>query len=236
MSVSPDVVINTDTPRVPDELLEALRELDLPTFGHLLESGFAEGLQHIVGPAALAVGRVVTVKLLDTDSRMLHYSTALVQPGDFVVIEAGANVRYASVGGGIAGAFAAAGVVGIAVDGRCTDIVELRESGMAVYSRGLSPFTTRSNGGPIRGSINVPVSVGAIAVTPGLIALGDENGLLFATAEQVEALIPRVHELLAWEPPAMARVRAGERLADILIPADDLAHLNTLAQRKATTS
>ncbi|HMH59196.1 MAG TPA: RraA family protein [Galbitalea sp.] len=236
MTVSPDVRIVTDIPEPDPELLTALGSLDLPTFGHILEAGFVRGIHRIVGGETLTIGRVVTVQLVDTDSRMVHYSTALVQPGDFVVIDGGMNGTHASVGGGVAKSYAAAGVVGVAISGTCTDIVELRESGLAVYATGLSAFTTRSTDRPIRGAINVPVAVGGVAVTPGMIAMADENGLLLTTPEVLAGLVERVTAMMAWEPPVIERVRAGERLADHILPSDDLDFLNQLAHRKEITT
>jgi 4-hydroxy-4-methyl-2-oxoglutarate aldolase len=231
MSVSPEVRINMNIPQLDAALAEELASFDLPTFGHILDSDFVEGLQRVAGGDRPVVGRVVTVQLAGTDSRMVHYSTALVQPGDFVVIETPGATSHACVGGGVAQAYAAAGVVGVAVNGPTTDILELRESGLSFYSRGLSPFTTRNNDGPIAGAINVPVSVGGVRVVPGMIAFGDENGLLITHAEVLRPLLARVREMTNWEPPAMARVRNGEKLADMILPREDLEALNALAQR-----
>jgi len=229
MSISPEVRIVTDIASPAPELLETLATLDLPTFGHILEEGFARGIRNIVGGEKLTVGRVVTVKLIATDSRLVHYVTRLVRPGDFVVIDNGHNTTHASLGGGVSGALAAAGVVGAAVSGTVTDVVELRESGLAIYATGLAPLTTRSSAAPIQGAINVPVSVGGVTVRPGMVAMADENGVLFAESSVLAALIQRVRTMMAWEPPAMAQVRAGTPLSNLILPADDLEALNALA-------
>lgn len=230
MSVAPEVRI-LPAPAVDAVLIETLRGLDLPTFGHILEEGFARGIGRIAGAETLAVGRVVTVKLVVTDSRLVHYATKLVQPGDFVVVDNGHNTTHASVGGGVAGALAARGAVGVAVQGTVTDVVELRESGMAVLAAGLAPFTTRTQPDrPVQGGINVPVVIGGQSVRPGMIAMADENGVLFAEPAVLESLIERVRSMMAWEPPAMARVRAGQNsLAELILPPEDLAALDSLA-------
>jgi 4-hydroxy-4-methyl-2-oxoglutarate aldolase len=229
VSVSPDVRIVTDIPAPSAELIETLAGLDLPTFGHILEEGFARGIRNIVGGEKLTVGRVVTVKLVATDSRMVHYVTKLVRPGDFVVIDNGHNTTHAALGGGVSFALSASGAVGAAVSGTVTDVVELRESGMAVYATGLAPLTTRFSASPIQGAINVPVTVGGVSVRPGMIAMADENGVLFADAAVLEALVERVRGMMAWEPPVMAKVRAGISLAEQILPPEDLAELDALA-------
>ncbi|WP_144721177.1 RraA family protein [Agrococcus jejuensis] len=237
MSVAPDVRI-LPAPPVDAALLETLRGLDLPTFGHILEDGFARGIHRIAGGETLTVGRVVTVKLVVTDSRLVHYMTSLVQPGDFVVVDNGHNTTHASVGGGVAGALAARGAVGVAVEGTVTDVVELRESGMVVLGRGLAPFTTRTQPDrPVQGGINVPVTIGGASVRAGMIAMADENGVLFAEPDMLAGLVDRVRSMMAWEPPAMARVRAGETtLAELILPPEDLAALDALASAGRTAA
>ncbi len=235
MSVGPDVRIVRDAPQLDPELRSTLEGLDLPTFGHILEAGFPRGLQRIAGGEQLVVGRVVTIRLADTDSRMVHYSTGLVRPGDFVVIDTGMNLTHACVGGGVAKAYAAAGVVGIAVSGTVTDIVELREAGLAVYAAGMSAFTTRSTDRPIRGEFNVPIAVGGVAVEPGMVAMADENGVLLAPAEKLAGLVERVTQMMEWEPPVMERVRSGELLSTLILPADDIAELDRIG-REVTPS
>lgn len=231
MSVALSVAVRP-APPLPAGTIDTLGALDLPTFGHILEEGFARGIRHISGPDSLVVGRVVTVKLVATDSRLVHYLTRIVEPGDFVIVDNGHNTTHASVGGGVAGALAAGGAVGVAVQGAVTDVVELRESGMSVLATGIAPLTTRTQmGRPVEGGINVPVTLGGAIVHPGMVAMADANGILVTAPETVLGLVPRVREMMAWEPPAMARVRAGEvSLAELILPPDDLAALDELAR------
>jgi regulator of RNase E activity RraA len=230
MSVASGVRI-LPSPPVDHQVLSTLRGLDLPTFGHILEEGFAQGIQRIAGGETLTVGRVVTVKLVATDSRLVHYVTRLVEPGDFVVVDNGHNRTHASVGGGVAAALAARGAVGVAVNGCVTDVVELRQSGLAVLAAGLSPVTTRTQPDrPVEGGINVPVTIGGATVRAGMIAMADENGVLFAEPDVLTALVERVRGMIAWEPPALARVRSGETtLAESILPPGDLDELDALA-------
>jgi 4-hydroxy-4-methyl-2-oxoglutarate aldolase len=233
MSIDPSVVINS-APPVPGGLLSQLAELELPAFGHILDAGFASGLTQLAGGPGLRAGRVITVRLADTDSRILHYATTLIEPGDFVVVDAGRWGDYAAVGGGIAAGLAVAGATGIATSGACTDLAELEGSGLIVYGRGPAAFTTRANGRAIKGSINEAVSLGGVTVTPGMVAMADGNGLLLAPASTLAPLLDRVRELMEWEPPVMAQVRAGARIGELTLAPDDLAALNVIAGRKAT--
>ncbi len=232
MIVHPDVTITRAAPSVDAALINDLRALDLPTFGHILEHGMTRGLTHIAGEPGLTVGRVITVQLVNTDSRLVHYVAGLIEPGDFVVISNGPNAEHASVGGGVAAAFAHAGAVGVAVDGKVTDVVELRDSGLAVFARGLAPFTTRIQDRPIEGSINQPVSVGGVVAIPGSIAMADENGLLIASQATLAGLTERVRSMMAWEVGMLARVRGGGSFAKELIGDEAFAALERVADTK----
>jgi 4-hydroxy-4-methyl-2-oxoglutarate aldolase len=215
---------------IPDATLIRIAGVDLPTLGHVVETGFTTGLSWVCGTGR-AVGRVVTVKLPTTDSTLLQYLTSLVQPGDFVLVDMCGNRTHAPFGGVLAAAFAASGVVGVAVDGACTDIEGLRESGLIVYSRNLSAMTTRRSPGSLHGEINGAVSIGSVAVVPGMVAFGDENGLLVAESAVILDSLPAAEEIMAGEPGLLAVIGSGARLADAFLPDELLTELREIAQR-----
>ena len=225
-----DVVIRPARREIPDEALARIASVDLPTLGHIVEAGFTTGLSWVCGNGRV-VGRVVTVKLPSTDSTLLQYLTSLVQPGDFVVVDMCGNRTHAPFGGVLAAAFAASGVVGVAIDGACTDIEGLRESGLTVYSRNLSPMTTRRSAAGMRGGINVAVSIGSVAAAPGMVAFGDENGLLLCDLPVIWDALPAAEEIMAGEPGLLGVIGSGTRLADAFLSDELLAELRDITQR-----
>lgn len=231
MAVSPDVVIG-DRRSVDPELLTKIQSLDLPTFGHILKSGFVSGLTNLVTPKKIAVGTVFTVKVPTTDSRILHFATELIKPGDFVVIDTCLNNSLACLGGGVAYALQSRGAAGVAVGGLATDLAELKDSGLCVYARGLTAITTRIGEGPIEGEINTPIQIGGVIAAPGMIAIADSSGLLITEQHKVREQIDRVEELLRWESQMMPRVKAGGSLAEEILNPADLSELRALAQKE----
>ncbi|MEN0084069.1 MAG: RraA family protein [Leifsonia sp.] len=195
-------------------LLEKLSRVSFPTLGHYLEEGFAEpGIVRLAGDGRV-VGRAVTVRTTATDSTMLHHAAGLVEAGDVVVVDTGGDVRHAPLGEVVASALSFRAAAGAIVDGSATDIDQIAPLGLPVYARGLSMLTTKLHDIDA-GGLNIPVVCGGVVVRPGDIVLADANGVLFAPAEVLEAVIDVALEDDAEEPALVQALRDGGRLGDL---------------------
>ena len=213
--------IRPNPPQIPGSLIDAVREVDLPTIGHFLEIGFAEpGIRWQVGPQRL-VGRAVTVRVVAPDSALVHRATESLEEGDVLVVDTGGDRRHAPVGSVVGTAVAARKAAGIVVDGPCTDLDALETLGISVYARGTSALTTKMHALP-SGGINVPVVVGGVAVLPGYLVIGDRNGLLLADPADVEAVIADARLADAREPGKLERLRDGEPLTQVSVAGERL--------------
>jgi 4-hydroxy-4-methyl-2-oxoglutarate aldolase len=202
-------------------LVEALREVDLPTIGHFLEIGFADpGIQRQVGPERL-VGRAVTVRVVAPDSALVHLATESLEPGDVLVVDTGGDPRHAPIGSVTGTAIAARRAVGVVVDGPCTDVHAIDDLGITVFSRGTSGLTTKMLGLPF-GGINVPVVIGGAPVLPGYVVIGDRNGLLLADPADVEAVLADARAAEGREPGRLQRLRDGEPLTRVSVAGERL--------------
>ncbi|MCI0156447.1 RraA family protein [Leifsonia shinshuensis] len=208
------ITIGPEPEPLPSELIEKLERVSFPTLGHYLEEGFADpGIVRVAGTRRV-VGRAVTVRTTATDSTMLHHAAGLVEPGDVVVIDTGGDVRHAPLGEVVASALVIRGAAGAVVDGSATDIDEIAGLGLPVYARGLSMLTTKLHDIDA-GGLNVPVVVGGVVVNPGDVVLADANGVLFAPAHVLAALIDTALADDAEEPGLVEELRAGGRLGDL---------------------
>lgn len=85
-------------------------------------------------------------------------------------------------------------LAGVIVDGPLTDLSAVRALGIPVFGRGSSALTTQI----LRtgtGDINLPISCGGVAVAPGELILGDEDGVLvLSPVEAIELLQRAVKE------------------------------------------
>jgi 4-hydroxy-4-methyl-2-oxoglutarate aldolase len=209
----PDYRINPMPPRLPPALVEKLMKVETATIGHTRHWGFMDrGIQPLL-PRRRIVGAAVTLAIPGPDSTLLHHTLGLLRPGDVLVVDRLGDNRHACWGGGVTVAAKAAGAVGGVVDGPCTDLTEIQDSDFPMWCRGMSPITTRLYN--LAGTLNLPVSCGGVAVSPGDVVLADESGVLVFPVAEAEALADAALATQTRGERNQDRVKAGEKLGDI---------------------
>lgn len=126
------------------------------------------------GAAGAFSGPVATVRCFEDNSRIRE---AVNSPGQgrVLVIEGGASVRRALVGGNLAAAAARNGWAGIVVDGAVRDAAELRAAGIGVKALALMPLRSVKRG---EGQRDLAVTIQGVAVRPGDWLYADEDGVV----------------------------------------------------------
>jgi regulator of RNase E activity RraA len=206
-------VMNDMPPVLPAALVQLFAEVETATVGHWHLFGFMDpGIQSLL-PRRRVVGTAVTVAIPGADSTLLHHATGLLRPGDVLVVDRMGDQRHACWGGGVTVAAKAAGALAGVVDGPCTDLAEIVDSDFPVWSRGVSPITTRLY--DIGGGLNIPVSCGGVAVLPGDLVLADESGVLVLRRGEAEAIALEALRRQAKGAEREAAVRSGAKLGDL---------------------
>ncbi|KPB77091.1 Dimethylmenaquinone methyltransferase [Pseudomonas syringae pv. maculicola] len=182
-----------------DAVIEQFRGIAASTLGHLTDSGYLRGIRPLFDGARL-VGNVVTVKVHLPDGSILRDALLNSLPGDVLVIECVGDEHCACWGELRTLAGLIKGLAGVVVSGAVTDVAALREHRLPVFSQGISAVTTRSLGES--GELNGPVNIGGVAVNPGDIAIGDDDGVFILSPQQANELLPG---LLAKEGADRAR-------------------------------
>ncbi|MEA5455764.1 RraA family protein [Sinomonas sp. JGH33] len=197
------------------ELLARLRAVSIPTLGHFLEDGFlAPEIRRLAGSGTLA-GVARTVRISEQDATAMNRAILRVEPGEVLVVSMSGDIRHAPLGAVTAAALFARGAAGVVVDGAVTDLGDLRASGLSVYARGTSCLTTKRRFGD-ESELGVPVECGGVLIRDGDLVLGDDNGVVALTAEAASAVVGLAEASDAAEPALLARIRAGEPLANLL--------------------
>ena len=157
-------------------------------------------------PRMKLAGQAFTVEVRPGDNLMFHVALALAQPGDIVVVDGKADTTCALFGELMAAQAEAARLGGFVVDAASRDTDELRNGSFPIFSIGSTP------GGPtksIPGRINLPISVGGVAVCPGDIVIGDADGVVAIPQSQFAAVLSAADEKIAAEKQRLAEIASG---------------------------
>ena len=206
--------LNALPPQVDPALLDLLLQAEPAVIGHFRYTGFMSPDIKAHFQDRRVVGTAVTIRVPGMDGSMVHYAIGQARKGDFIVMDRCGEMSIASMGGAMAYAAKVIGVAGFIVDGLVTDLGELRQYGVPVWSRGTSAVTVKSLG--LGGEFCIPVSCGGVAVNPGDAILADENGILVLPPADIEAAAKRAIQMQADEKITLKRLDAGEKYPDIM--------------------
>ncbi len=159
------------------------------------------------------VGQARTVTSMVGDNGVSHVATALVGPGEVMVIDAGGHDDVAVWGGVATRAAMARGIAGVVIDGAVRDVAEIRDLGFPCYARAVVP------GGPHKGfggTIDGVIACAGCPVSPGDIVLGDDDGIAVVPLARQAALLPVCQDKLKQEENWLAEIAAGKTVAELL--------------------
>ena len=139
--------------------------------------------------------QALTIVVEDIDNGAPRNALAAAWPHACIVIDARARPDGAVWGGNLIRIARDRGVAAVVVDGSVRDIVELRDSGLAVCSRGITPRGP-AWGGRIGGTIHC----GGVGIEQGDLLVGDDDGVIAIPLDAVdEELLERCRAWLARE-------------------------------------
>ena len=119
-------------------------------------------------------GAVSTVKCFEDNS---FVKAALEEPGlgRVLVVDGGASLRRALVGGNIAAAAARNGWAGVVIDGCARDSAELAQCDIGIRALALMPMPTERRNA---GQRDVSLHIRGVRVSPGEWLVADEDGIV----------------------------------------------------------
>jgi regulator of ribonuclease activity A len=142
------------------------------------------------GGVAKFAGPVATVKCFEDNSlvkQVLDEPGSVETPsgriGRVLVVDGGASLRRALIGGNIAAAAAKNGWAGVVVDGCVRDAAELAACAVGIRALALMPLATDKRG---EGRRDLPVQLQGVWVRPGDWLYADDDGIV-VLAEAADA-------------------------------------------------
>lgn len=193
--------------RPAPSLIEQFREFDTPDISDAMNrlSTMGSEIHNLVNDAKI-VGPACTVKVYPGDNLMVHQALDIAQPGDIVVVDAGGSRMNGVIGDMVSTKAKHRGIAAFVIDGLIRDLPAVKEVGLPVFARGVTPI------GPLHrgpGEINYPVSCGGIVVSPGDLIVGDTNGIVVVRRDFIEIILNRLQAQRPAQQQYVADVRRG---------------------------
>lgn len=129
---------------------------------------------HSYGGVAAFGGPVSTVKCFE-DNTQVKAAVESAGEGRVLVVDGGASLRRALVGGNLAAAAAKNGWAGVVVNGCVRDVAELNAAAVGIRALALMPLPTERRG---EGQRDVAVQIQGVWVRPGDWLYADADGIV----------------------------------------------------------
>lgn len=209
----PGFQIVRDFKRPASELIERFRGLAAANISDVQgrQQTLDMRVKPIYAPMTPLCGTAFTVKARPGDNLLATKAIHMAKPGDVLVISSDFDTNLTVFGGVMTAMAAKKGLAGVVTDGLVRDVAEIRDSGLPVFSIGLTPVGPTKEGS---GQINLPVSCGGVIVNPGDLVVGDEDGVVVVRQEEAEAVLERVHARMELERQWFAAIERGEAILE----------------------
>ena len=200
-------VVVRNIERTPLEIVDQLAPIGTATVHEAI------GRRGFVGPDIRPIqqdvrlaGTAVTVSSHPGDNIMIHAAIEVCREGDILVVVNTAPSTHGMFGDLLATSLMARGVRGLVIDAGVRDTSELRAMGFPVWSRYVSCQGTVK---ATPGSVNVPVSLGGIIISPGDVVCADDDGVVIVERQEASWALDAARERLAKEAGTRAQLQAG---------------------------
>jgi RraA family protein len=157
------------------------------------------------------IGRAVTV---EARGDLIPVLAGLQQAGsgEVLVVDAG-STSHAVLGELFASEAIRRGLAGIVVYGLCRDTATLAELPLPIYALGSTP---RAHGASTLPSVSRPIRLGDVDVRPGDILVGDDDGIVVASDEELERALTVATSIQDREAAIRVAIEGGTSLFDLL--------------------
>ncbi len=201
------IVKDVPANRLSEEELAAWRKIPTAVISDdLNRTGTMHAAIKPLSPGMHFAGQALAVQTMVGDNATLHYAVTEAWPGCVMVVDARSHTETAVWGGILTHMAKSRGVAALVVDGAVRDAEELRESGMAVYARAIIPNGPHKGFG---GGIHVPIQCAGVAVNPGDLVVGDDDGVVVVRPDQLDGLMAKCRNRLAKEEDQMRKIDSG---------------------------
>jgi regulator of RNase E activity RraA len=151
--------------------------------------------------------------------------------GHVFVIDSRKDARAASAGSILVTRMMVRGCAGVVTDGGFRDTPEIARLDIRCYHNRPAAPTNLTIHQAI--DINVPIGCGDVAVWPGDIVVGDDEGVIVIPAHLADEIAEEAAEMTAFEDFVTEEVRKGRSIIGLYPPTDEQSKVDFEAWRKA---
>ncbi|MGT2512298.1 4-carboxy-4-hydroxy-2-oxoadipate aldolase/oxaloacetate decarboxylase [Cupriavidus basilensis] len=199
---------------VNEQQIERLKALGTATIHEAQgQKGALDSGLKPLDPTLRMAGPAVTVDIRPSDNLMIHYALSKAKPGDVLVVDAKGFLEAGPWGDILTLAALELGLGGLVVNGSVRDGNAIIEMGFPVFCRGLSIKGTGKNQ---PGKVNVPVHFGGVQINPGDIVVGDRDGLVVVSPNEVDSVIDKGIEREHKEEGMRVALKEGKTMVELL--------------------
>ncbi len=159
------------------------------------------------------VGVAFTVLNYPNDNITTHKALTMLSPGDVLVIDEGRENNTGSFGHNMSLQARNRGAAGLVSNGCVRDVRLLREERFAAFCRGVC---ARSAQKCTPGSVNVPVQVGGLVVSPGDIVVADDDGVAVVPLAVAAEVADKAHARMDMEFQQAKDIKEGKKPLEII--------------------
>lgn len=209
MAEPPALTIRRNWPRASLPIIERFK--DVPT-GFVVDAlGRAGAIDHLirpVWPGGAFAGPALPVWTTPRDNLAPYAALSVARPGDVMLIATGDSEGFSVIGDLIIGMMRNSGIVAVVTDGLVRDVAGIRDVGIPVHARGVSPNSPFKNG---PGGVGMAITLGGVVVQPGDVVVGDADGVVVVPMARIEEVLVELVAVRKKEAEMDAAVRGGMR-------------------------
>ena len=213
------------------ELSDKLKMASTATLTSVLRNkGLHNTFMHNVVPLesdARMVGRAFTLRYiparedldevpLDNLKDVQRIGIEQIGAGDVLVIDARGDTRAGTMGSILAARIQVRGCTGVVTDGAYRDSPTIAASGLPAYAAAMNAHTNKTVHHP--SEIQVPIACGGVAVFPGDLIVGDQEGVVVIPAHVAAAVSVEAEEMEQKERFIMEKIRSGASIVGTYPP------------------
>ena len=221
-------------PKISEEIIQLLLIPSTATLTSVLRGhGVTNTFMHGVAPLEKGMkmaGPAYTLRYIpareDLDAPMdnlkdiQRIGIEQIGAGEVLVIDARGDTRAGTMGSILATRIFKRGAVGVVTDGAYRDSPGIAEIGMGAYAAAMNAHTNKTIHYP--SEIQVPIACGEVAVFPGDIVVGDDEGVVVVPVRLAEEVATAAAAMEEKERFIMEKIHAGASIVG-MYPMDEKA-------------